>query len=212
MQMNVQTSAARPGPPLYRARQKTVRVREQLEVASAELGLTNTVLGQSLPESVKQSKDVKHVLTQNEAIEGKVQQAADELQVVSDLLEEEVAERSPQIQAVVLDLLSTVGDFQLVKAVANEAEANLWLDENAGNWDLAVIDLILAEGTGLGVVARARDRPAGSKVVVFSDYATEGIRKHCIKLGADAAFQKGEGMRDFLDFCAAVAHPPSSCS
>ena len=120
-----------------------------------------------------------------------------------------LVEDRPQIQAVVLDLLSTVGDFQLVKAVANEAEANLWLDENAGNWDLAVIDLILAEGTGLGVVARARDRPVGSKVVVFSDYATEGIRKHCIKLGADAAFQKGEGLRDFVEFCAAVAQPPT---
>lgn len=93
MQMNVQTSAARPGPRLYRARQKTVRVQEQLEVASAELGLTNAVLGHSLPESVKQSRDVKRVLIQNEVIEDKVQQAAEELQVVTELLQEEVAER-----------------------------------------------------------------------------------------------------------------------
>lgn len=93
MQMNVQTSAARPGRPLYRARQKTSEVREQLEVASAELGLTNSVLGHSLPDSVKRSSEVQRALSQNEAIEGKVQEAADELQVVSDLLQEEVAER-----------------------------------------------------------------------------------------------------------------------
>ena len=116
-----------------------------------------------------------------------------------------MVEDLPQIQAVVLDLLSTVGDFRLVHAASTEAEANLWLQENAGGWDLAVIDLILAQGTGLGVVAKARERPPGSKVVVFSDYATEGIRKHCIKLGADAVFQKGEDLQAFLAFCAAVA-------
>lgn len=118
-----------------------------------------------------------------------------------------LVEDLPQMQGVVMDLLGTVGDFELVKAVATEAEANLWLDENEGNWDLAVIDLILEQGTGLGVVARSRNRPAGSKVVVLTDYATEGIRKHCIKLGADAAFQKGEDLQAFLAFCSTVAHP-----
>ena len=118
-----------------------------------------------------------------------------------------LVEDLPQMQGVVMDLLGTVGDFELVKAVATEAEANLWLDENEGNWDLAVIDLILEQGTGLGVVARSRNRSAGRKVVVFSDYATEGIRKHCIKLGADAAFQKGEDLQAFLAFCGTVAHP-----
>lgn len=120
-----------------------------------------------------------------------------------------LVEDLPQMQGVVLDLLGTVGDFELVHAASTEAEANLWLDENPGQWDLAVIDLILEQGTGLGVVARARERPAGSKVVVFSDYATEGIRKHCLKLGADAAFQKGEDLHAFLAFCSAVAHPGS---
>lgn len=117
-----------------------------------------------------------------------------------------LVEDLPQMQGVVLDLLATVGDFQLVMAVATEAEANLWLDENPGKWDLAVIDLILEQGTGLGVVARARHRPPGSKVVVFSDYASDGIRKHCIRLGADAAFQKGD-LNAFLDFCGALARP-----
>lgn len=118
-----------------------------------------------------------------------------------------LVEDLPQLQGVVLDLLSTVGDFELVQAASTEAEANLWLDEHQGQWDLAVVDLILEQGTGMGVVARARERPPGSKVVVFSDYATEGIRRHCLKLGADAAFQKGEDLHAFLAFCKALAHP-----
>lgn len=93
MQMNVQTAAARPARPLYQARRQTGEVREQLEIASAELGLTNAVLGDSLPENVKRSSNVRRALSQNEAIEERVQEAADKLQVVTDLLAEEVAER-----------------------------------------------------------------------------------------------------------------------
>ena len=92
MQMTVQTSAAQPGRPLYRARRKTNDVRTRLEVASAELGLTNLILGKQ-QDSVERSSDVQRALNQNEAIEEKVQEAADELQVVTDLLDEEVAER-----------------------------------------------------------------------------------------------------------------------
>ncbi len=112
-----------------------------------------------------------------------------------------------QIQSVLLDLLATIGDFKLVTTHSTEAEANLWIDENPGGWDLAIIDLVLEQGTGLSVVARARNRPPTSKVVVFSDYATAGIRKHCLKLGADAAFQKGEDLHAFLAYCSALAHP-----
>ncbi len=93
MYLNVQTPAMRPSRPLQHARRKAGEVREQLEVASAELGLTNAVLENVLPDRVKRSSDVQRALSQNEAIEEKVQEAADELQVVTDLLQEEVAER-----------------------------------------------------------------------------------------------------------------------
>lgn len=114
-----------------------------------------------------------------------------------------LVEDLPQMQGVVTDLLGTVGDFQVVMTASTEAEANLWIDENPGQWDLAVVDLVLEQGTGLGVVARTRERKTGM-VVVFSDYASEGIRKHCIKLGADAAFQKSEDMQAFIEFCGDV--------
>jgi DNA-binding NarL/FixJ family response regulator len=107
--------------------------------------------------------------------------------------------------SVMLDLLSGVGEFELAKGVSTEAEANLWLEENPTRWDLAVIDLVLEEGTGLGVVARSRERRPGAKVVVFSDYVTPGLRQHCLGMGADEAFQKSTETRAFLDFCAGIA-------
>jgi two-component system OmpR family response regulator len=116
-----------------------------------------------------------------------------------------LVEDRPQVWGPLLDLLSTVGEFTLAKAVSTEAEANFWLQENKTQWDLAVIDLVLEQGTGLGVVARAKTRPAGAKVVVFSDYVTPGLRKHCLELGADEAFQKATDTKAFLDYCAGIA-------
>ncbi len=106
------------------------------------------------------------------------------------------------VQGIVTDLLSGVGDFHLASASATEAEAKLWLIENPGAWDLAIIDLVLDQGSGMGVVSQARScaGPHGGKIVVFSDYASDGIRDHCLRLGADAVFLKSQP-QEFMDYC-----------
>lgn len=112
-----------------------------------------------------------------------------------------LVEDMQQVRALVADLLSTIGDFELVAAVGTEAEAKLWLGENPGAWDLAIIDLVLEQGSGLAVVPSAHEaRGPGATVMVFSDYASGGIRQHCLKLGADAVFLKSE-TREFMDYC-----------
>lgn len=77
--------------PIAGATAKTSQIQRDLEVAGAELHLTNTVLDRSLPDSAKQG-DVGRALEQNSAIEEKVQAAADDLKAVTQLLKEEVAE------------------------------------------------------------------------------------------------------------------------
>ena len=110
------------------------------------------------------------------------------------------------IRGVMSELLASLGDFAIVGEVATEAEAKLWVDENPGRWDLAVVDLILEQGTGMGVISKCK-QALGTRVVVFSDYATPGIRQHCLKLGADAVFQKATEMQAFIDWCSALAGP-----
>jgi DNA-binding NarL/FixJ family response regulator len=119
-----------------------------------------------------------------------------------------LVEDMKQVQGVLADLLASLGDFRLVAASRTEAEAKLWLEENPGAWDLAIIDLVLDQGTGMAVIPRARN-PGGSEggeareggnIVVFSDYASDGIRNHCLKLGADAVFLKSQ-TQEFMDYC-----------
>jgi DNA-binding NarL/FixJ family response regulator len=85
-----------------------------------------------------------------------------------------------------------------------EAEANLWLTDNPGRWDLAIVDLVLEQGSGMSVIAKCKRRPGASKVVVFSDYVTPGIHKHCMGLGADAAILKSDTPA-FIDYCSGLA-------
>ena len=115
-----------------------------------------------------------------------------------------LVEDMKQMQGVVTDMLSLLGDFHVVGIVATEAEAKHWLVENPGAWDLAVVDLVLDQGSGLAVVPRASDtRHDDAHIVVFSDYAGGGIRSHCEKRGAHAVFLKSE-MREFMDYCSAL--------
>lgn len=90
------------------------------------------------------------------------------------------------------ELFAAIGGFRVVATRTTEAEAKLWLRESAGQWDIAVVDLVLAQGSGIEVLRFSKQfRPAG-KVVIFSGYASAGIREHCIGLGADAVFDKAQ--------------------
>jgi DNA-binding NarL/FixJ family response regulator len=119
-----------------------------------------------------------------------------------------LVEDMKQLQGAMTDLLASLGDFKIAGIASTEAEARLWLDENQGRWQLAVLDLILQQGTGMGVIAKCREHAAGARVVVFSDYATPGIRAHCLKLGADAVFMKSGQTADFIAYCSALLAPP----
>jgi DNA-binding NarL/FixJ family response regulator len=97
------------------------------------------------------------------------------------------------MQTLLSDLFASIGGFEIVGVSTTEAEARLWLDEHPGAWELAIVDLVLAQGSGMSVVSHARrTAPAGAKVAVFSGYASPGIRAHCQALGADAVFEKSE--------------------
>ena len=78
--------------PIEVAKSRAQDVQDDLAVAGAELHLTNTALEHSLPASQKHG-DVRKALDQNGLVEEKVVQAAEELAEVTDLLEEEIAQR-----------------------------------------------------------------------------------------------------------------------
>jgi hypothetical protein len=78
---------------LQEARDKTEQVQQQLEVASAELGLTHGALERHLPVADR-CNDVAWAIAQNAVLERKVQHAAEELEQVTEMLERATAAAS----------------------------------------------------------------------------------------------------------------------
>jgi len=91
----------------------------------------------------------------------------------------------------------------------SENEAKAWFVANPQDWDLAILDLFLKQGSGLGVLAACRDRKPSQKVVVRSNYATTDIRQRCAQLGVDAVFDKSNEIDALVEFCLLQSGTPA---
>ena len=83
----------------------------------------------------------------------------------------------------------------------SEQDARSWLLNNEGQWDLAIVDLFLKQGSGLGVIEACQNRGREQRLVVLSNYATTDMRKRCAQLGADAVFDKSNEIDALVDYC-----------
>jgi CheY-like chemotaxis protein len=109
------------------------------------------------------------------------------------------------IQSALTDMLRAVGEYRVIATLTTEAEGLAWAEQNRGRWNLAVIDLVLSQGNGISLISRCRRFAPDSKIVVFSGFVSPGIRKHCLRLGADAAFDKAD-QAAFIDYCKRLAY------
>jgi DNA-binding NarL/FixJ family response regulator len=116
-----------------------------------------------------------------------------------------LVEDSALITENLIATLDELADVCVVGNSASEAQAKEWLGNDANNWQLAIVDIFLREGSGLGVLAACRLRPAERKMVVISNYATPEMRQHCLILGADAVFDKSTEIDALVDYCRALA-------
>ena len=110
------------------------------------------------------------------------------------------------------NLIGTLEELAAVRALGwseTEADARAWFAAHPHDWDLAIIDLFLKQGSGLGVLEACHERGPGQRVVVLSNYATTDMRKRCAQLGADAVFDKSNEIDALVDYCLQFGEQPS---
>jgi DNA-binding response OmpR family regulator len=117
-------------------------------------------------------------------------------------------EDSREILALVTELMSHAGRFDFVGQAATESEGTEWLHDHSGEWDLAVIDLVLRDGSGFNLIRRYRAANEQARIIVLSDYATTNIKLRCVEFGADAVFTKAD-LKGFMHYVSAMRPPPS---
>ncbi|MDB5743980.1 MAG: response regulator receiver protein [Polaromonas sp.] len=100
-----------------------------------------------------------------------------------------------------IDTLTELADVNVTAHAATQDEATQWLDSHNGAWHLAIVDLFLKQGSGLGILAECRHRKPYQKMVVLTNYATPQIRLRAAALGADAVFDKSTELDGLMDYC-----------
>jgi DNA-binding NarL/FixJ family response regulator len=110
-------------------------------------------------------------------------------------------EDNPTIRENLTATLEELGGVSPIGYAETEHQGSAWLCGHADAWDLAIVDLFLKQGSGLGVIQSCRQRQPSQKVVVLTNYATPDIRARCEQLGVDAVFDKSNDIDALVDFC-----------
>lgn len=121
-----------------------------------------------------------------------------------------IVEDNPTIRENLIGTLEELASVEAVGVAETEEDGKVWLAEHPDQWDLAIVDLFLRQGSGLGVLAACRTRNPGQKMVVLSNYATPDVRMRCAQLGVDAVFDKSNEIDALVDYCIEHSGPPSS--
>ncbi|MBT2300743.1 response regulator [Variovorax paradoxus] len=116
-----------------------------------------------------------------------------------------LVEDNPRIRESLIPALAELGSASVMATAESENEAIAWLGKHKGQWDLAVVDFFLKQGTGLGVVAWCAGREASQRVVILTNYPAPSTRSACLDAGADAVFDKSTELEAFFDYCLQAA-------
>ena len=96
--------------------------------------------------------------------------------------------------------LEEMSAVEVVGTAANECEACSWMDTRHQACDVAIVDVFLSSGSGLGVLAHVATYARPPVCVVFTNYATRDMRDRCLSLGAAAVFDKSTEIDELVDW------------
>jgi DNA-binding NarL/FixJ family response regulator len=122
-----------------------------------------------------------------------------------NILKVYLVEDSAVIRASLIAALEELAPIIVCATAEDEQSAVLWMADTSHQCDLAIIDIQLRQGSGLGVISAAQKLPSRPKLAVLSNYATTDIRRKCLALGANRVFDKSNDLDALIDYCNVLA-------
>jgi len=116
-----------------------------------------------------------------------------------------IVEDSAVIRENLVATLEEMTPLRVVGTATDEDDAARWLADPANGCELAIIDISLRQGSGLGVLKALRELQRDCKRIVLSNYATPALRRHCLAFGADAVFDKSSEIDALIGWCQRLA-------
>lgn len=116
-----------------------------------------------------------------------------------------VVEDSSVIRENLIATMQENAPLEVVGVAEDESGALAWFRNPANGCDLAIVDIFLKAGSGLGVLKGIMGNRAVVRRMVFSNHATPEIRAKCMELGADEVFDKSNEIDEMLAYCNRLA-------
>jgi DNA-binding NarL/FixJ family response regulator len=118
-----------------------------------------------------------------------------------------LVEDRADIRDTLIQSMEEIAPLRFVGHADSESSALQWLHKHSDDkdWQLAIVDLFLADGSGFGVLRQCQQRRPEQKVVVLTGYSHENIVSKCLELGADEVFDKTGELEDLVEYCRAHA-------
>lgn len=109
-----------------------------------------------------------------------------------------LVEDSPVIRDSLIDVLDNAEDGRQVIGTADTE--NDAVEQIAGSDpDVAIIDINLREGSGIGVLERLSDLEDAPPVrIVYTNHYSRRVHEHCARLGATHVLPKNGDIRELL--------------
>lgn len=116
-----------------------------------------------------------------------------------------LVEDSAMLRGMLREMLAELDGVGVMAEAEDEAGALAALE--AQRPDLAIIDLELRTGSGLGVLRQMQAEPerfGRPRAVVFSNYGHAPVRARCEQLGVERFFDKSFQLDELIDFVQAA--------
>lgn len=116
-----------------------------------------------------------------------------------------VVEDSAVIRENLIATLEELVPLKVVGSAVDEAGALRWLADPANGCDVAIIDVFLRHGSGIGVLGALQSGQACFDRVVLTNYANADIRRRCLELGASRVLDKSGEIDSLIEHCRVLA-------
>jgi len=114
-------------------------------------------------------------------------------------------EDSPLIRQNLVGTLEELAPVRVVGAAETELDAVRQLGADGPECELVIVDIVLRQGTGFGVLSDPAIRRPGRQFVVLSNYANSDVSRRALELGAQRVFDKSNDIDALVDYCRQLA-------
>lgn len=111
-----------------------------------------------------------------------------------------LVEDNPEFRSLLGQALRPLG-ARIVFECGTQREAIAWLEAHREGWDIALVDLFLAEGHGFALLRHCATRQAWQKTVLMTNYVREPVLARALAAGANAFFDKSTQLEELIAYC-----------